>query len=147
MFSVHTERFLLYSCVNFVTGDLGTKRRQIMLLHSNCACSVKPGKKNSYVDLSRRETHCPMVAIIAALAATLYITGTIVWSLAFFSTFDDRLIQALPQYKMVTEAVTSMFAENPLHVMVLKFVFVMVTKAFGGFRKLSRIRQKSSNIL
>jgi hypothetical protein len=76
-----------------------------------------------------------MVAIIAALAATLYITGTVVWSLAFFSTFDDRFIQSVPRYKLVTEPVTSGFAENPLHVMAIKVIFIVMTKAFGGFRK------------
>jgi hypothetical protein len=76
-----------------------------------------------------------MLAIISALAATLYISGTIAWSLFLLSTFDDRIIQAVPQYKLVTEGVTSFFAENPLHLIVIKWGFILGTKAFGGFRK------------
>lgn len=77
----------------------------------------------------------PMVAIIAALAATLYISGTTAWSLLLYSTFDDKFIQAVPQYKMVTESLASFFAENPLHLMFIKWILTLCTKLFGGFRK------------
>jgi hypothetical protein len=76
-----------------------------------------------------------MVAIIAALAATLYIFGTIVWSIALFSTVDNRLILAVPQYKLVTEVVTSLFSDLPLQHLALKVVFILGTKLLGGFRK------------
>lgn len=75
-----------------------------------------------------------MVAIIAALAATLYIFGTILWSLCLFSTVDNRLILALPQFKLVTEVIASIFSDLPLHHLALKVAFILGTKLFGGFR-------------
>ncbi|KAG2179144.1 hypothetical protein INT43_001994 [Umbelopsis isabellina] len=56
-----------------------------------------------------------MVAIIAALAATL-------------------LIRALPQYTLVTEVIASLFSDLPLHHLALKVAFIFGTKLFGGFR-------------